>query len=57
MAIGYRSSEADAKETLGALETIEVTGLAVAMDVTEEVPVTEAFHRRVGDELGPVTGS
>ena len=27
----------------------------IAMDVTEEVRVTEAF-RRVGDELGPVTG-
>ena len=48
VAIGYRSSEADAKETLGALETIGVTGLAVAMDVTEEGSVTEAF-RRVGD--------
>jgi 3-oxoacyl-[acyl-carrier protein] reductase len=55
VAIGYRSSEADAKETLGALETIGVSGLAVAMDVTEEGSVTEAF-RRVGDELGPVTG-
>jgi len=55
VAIGYRSSEADAKETLGALEMIGVTGLAVAMDVTEEGSVTEAF-RRVGDELGPVTG-
>jgi 3-oxoacyl-[acyl-carrier protein] reductase len=55
VAIAYRSSEADAKETLGALEKIGVTGLAVAMDVTEEGSVTEAF-RRVGDELGPVTG-
>lgn len=55
VAIGYRSSEADAKETLGALEKIGVTGLAVAMDVTEEGSVAEAF-RRVGDELGPVTG-
>jgi 3-oxoacyl-[acyl-carrier protein] reductase len=55
VAIGYRSSEADAKETLGALERIGVTGLAVAMDVTEEGSVAEAF-RRVGDELGPVTG-
>jgi 3-oxoacyl-[acyl-carrier protein] reductase len=55
VAIGYRSSEADAKETLGVLETIGVTGLAVAMDVTEEGSVTEAF-RRVGNELGPVTG-
>jgi 3-oxoacyl-[acyl-carrier protein] reductase len=55
VAIGYRSSEADAKETLGALERIGVTGMAVAMDVTEEGSITEAF-RRVGDELGSVTG-
>ena len=55
MAIGYRSSEADAKETLASLETIGTPGLAVAMDVTEEGSVAEAF-RRVGDELGPVTG-
>ncbi len=55
VAIGYRSSEADAKETLASLEAIGTPGLAVAMDVTEEGSVTEAF-RRVGDELGPVTG-
>jgi 3-oxoacyl-[acyl-carrier protein] reductase len=55
VAIGYRSSEADAKETLASLETIGTPGLAVAMDVTEEGSVTEAF-RRVGDELGTVTG-
>ena len=55
VAIGYRSSEADAKETLASLETIGVNGMAVAMDVTEEGSVAEAF-RRVGDELGPVTG-
>jgi 3-oxoacyl-[acyl-carrier protein] reductase len=55
VAIGYRSSEADAKETLASLETIGTPGLAVAMDVTEEGSVAEAF-RRVGDELGPVTG-
>src|SRR4029453_861105 len=54
-AIGYRASEADAKETLANLETVGTPGLAVAMDVTEEGSVAEAF-RRVGDELGPVTG-
>ena len=36
VAIGYRSSEADAKETLASLETIGTPGLAVAMEVTEE---------------------
>ena len=55
VAIGYRSSEADAKETLGALEQLGRPGLAVALDVTDEASVTEAF-RRVADELGPVTG-
>jgi 3-oxoacyl-[acyl-carrier protein] reductase len=55
VAIGYRTSESDAKETLTALEQFGRPGLAVAMDVTDEASVTEAF-RRVGDELGPVTG-
>ena len=55
VAIGYRSSEADAKETLGALERLGKRALAVQLDVTDEASVTEAF-RRVGDELGPVTG-
>ena len=55
VAIGYRSSEADAKETVSALEQLGRPGLAVHMDVTDEASVTEAF-RRVGDELGPVTG-
>ena len=55
VAIGYRSNEADAKETLEALETAGTPGMAVVMDVTDEGSVTEAF-RRVTDELGTVTG-
>ena len=55
VAIGYRTSESDAKETINALEQLGRPGLAVSMDVTDEASVTEAF-RRVGDELGPVTG-
>jgi 3-oxoacyl-[acyl-carrier protein] reductase len=55
VAVGYRTSESDAKETLSGLERLGRPGLAVAMDVTDEASVTEAF-RRVGDELGPVTG-
>lgn len=55
VAVGYRTSESDAKETLSALEQLGRPGLAVAMDVTDEASVTEAF-RRVGDELGAVTG-
>src|SRR4030095_12910745 len=55
VAFGARRGGADPKETLASLETIGMPGLAVAMDVTEEGSVAEAF-RRVGDELGPVTG-
>lgn len=55
VAIGYRSSEADAKETLEALEAAGTPGMAIELDVTEEASVSEGF-RRVGDELGGVTG-
>lgn len=55
VAIGYRSSEADAKETLEALEAAGTSGMAVELDVTEETSVSEAF-RRVSEELGGVTG-
>ena len=55
MAIGYRTNEADAKETLDALEAAGTPGLAVHLDVTDEASVQEAF-RRVADEVGNVTG-
>jgi len=55
VAIGYRTNEADAKETLDLLEQAGVPGLAVALDVTDETSVTEAF-RRVSEEAGNVTG-
>ncbi len=55
VAIGYRSSEADAKETLEALESAGSPGMSVCLDVTDEASVTEAF-RRVSQELGSVTG-
>lgn len=55
VAIGYRSSEHDAKETVEALEATGTPGLAVALDVTDAASVQEAF-RRVSDELGNVTG-
>lgn len=55
VAIGYRSSEADAKETVEALEVAGTPGMAVELDVTDEGSVAEGF-RRVGDELGAVTG-
>jgi 3-oxoacyl-[acyl-carrier protein] reductase len=55
VAIGYRSSEQDAKETLDALEAAGTPGIAVTLDVTVDASVTEGF-RRVSDELGNVTG-
>lgn len=55
VAIGYRSSEADAKETLDALEAAGQPGLAVFLDTTDEPGVREAF-RRVFEEAGGVTG-
>jgi 3-oxoacyl-[acyl-carrier protein] reductase len=55
VAVGYRSNEADAKETLDALEAAGRPGLAVFLDVTDEQGVQEAF-RRVTDEAGNVTG-
>src|SRR5439155_1382240 len=55
VAIGYRSSEKDAKETIEALSAAGTRGLAVALDVTDEASVHEAF-RRVTDEVGNVTG-
>ena len=55
VAIGYRTNESDAKETVGALESAGTQGLAVTLDVTDEASVAEAF-RRVSDELGAVTG-
>ncbi|HEV8564309.1 MAG TPA: 3-oxoacyl-ACP reductase FabG [Actinomycetota bacterium] len=55
VAVGYRSTEKDAKETLEALEAAGTPGMAVVLDVTVDTSVTEAF-RRVSDELGNVTG-
>ena len=55
VAIGYRTNESDAKETLDQLEVAGTSGLAVLLDVTDEASVTEAF-RRVSDEAGNVTG-
>jgi 3-oxoacyl-[acyl-carrier protein] reductase len=55
VAVGYRSNEADAKETVDALETAGTPGLAVYLDTTDEASVQEGF-RRVGEEVGGVTG-
>ena len=55
VAVGYRSNEADAKETVEALDAAGRPGLAVYLDTTDEPSVQEAF-RRVSEELGAVTG-
>jgi len=55
VAVGYRSNETEAKETVEALEGAGTPGLTVFLDTTDEASVTEAF-RRVSDEAGPVTG-
>ena len=55
VAVGYRSNEHDAKETVQALEAAGTPGLAVSLDVTDQASVQEAF-RRVTDEVGNVTG-
>jgi 3-oxoacyl-[acyl-carrier protein] reductase len=55
VAIGYRTNEHDAKETVQALEGAGTPGLAVMLDVADEHSVQEAF-RRVTDEVGNVTG-
>ncbi|HTG48019.1 MAG TPA: 3-oxoacyl-ACP reductase FabG [Actinomycetota bacterium] len=55
VAIGYRTNEQDAKETLEALAGAGTPGIAVMLDVTDDTSVQEAF-RRVADEAGNVTG-
>jgi len=55
VAVGYRSDETAAKETVEALEGVGTPGLAVYLDTTDEASVSEAF-RRVADEAGPVVG-
>lgn len=55
VAVGYRTNEHDAKETVEALEAVGAPGVAVALDVTDQASVQEAF-RRLTDEVGNVTG-
>lgn len=55
VAIGYRTRETDAKETVEALEAAGTPGMAVFLDVTDDSSVQEGF-RRVSEEVGPVTG-
>lgn len=55
VAVGYRTSDTDAKEALQAIEAVGVSGRIVHLDALDEGSVSEAF-REVGETLGPVTG-
>jgi 3-oxoacyl-[acyl-carrier protein] reductase len=55
VAIGYRTSDLDAKDTLASIEASGGSGTIVRLDTLDEGSVIEAF-RRVSDSLGPVTG-
>ncbi len=55
VAIGYRTSDAEAKEALEAIERAGGIGAVVHIDTLEEGSVRDAFAR-VAEELGPVTG-
>jgi 3-oxoacyl-[acyl-carrier protein] reductase len=55
VAVGYRSDETAAKDTLAELETAGTPGTTVYLDTTDQASVQEGF-RRVADEMGNVTG-
>lgn len=55
VAIGYRSSDADAKDVLNAIEDAGGTAMSLRLDTLDESSVSEAF-KEVTETLGPVTG-
>jgi 3-oxoacyl-[acyl-carrier protein] reductase len=55
VAIGYRSDETAAKDTLAELEAVGAQGMTVFLDTTDQASVQEGF-KRVADEMGNVTG-
>jgi 3-oxoacyl-[acyl-carrier protein] reductase len=55
VAVGYRSSDIDAKEALEAIESAGGAGGIVRLDTLDEGSVADAF-RQVSESLGPVTG-
>jgi 3-oxoacyl-[acyl-carrier protein] reductase len=55
VAVGYRTSDADAKETLEAIERAGGSGTVVRLDTLDEGSVKEAFEQAT-EALGPVTG-
>jgi len=55
VAVGYRSDETAAKDTLAEIEAAGTPGMTVFLDTTDQASVQEGF-RRVADEMGNVTG-
>jgi 3-oxoacyl-[acyl-carrier protein] reductase len=55
VAVGYRSSDTDAKETLEAIERAGGSGSTVRLDTLDEASIVEAF-KQVSASLGSVTG-
>lgn len=55
VAVGFRSSEVDAKETLQAIQEAGGDGVTVRLDTLDEHSIAEGF-RGVAEALGPVTG-
>jgi 3-oxoacyl-[acyl-carrier protein] reductase len=55
VAVGYRSDEAAAKDTLAEIEAAGTPAMTVFLDTTDQASVQEGF-RRVADEMGNVTG-
>jgi 3-oxoacyl-[acyl-carrier protein] reductase len=53
--IGYRSSEADAKEAVRTIEDAGGSAIPVHVDVEDEASIAEAF-RETAQALGPVVG-
>jgi 3-oxoacyl-[acyl-carrier protein] reductase len=55
VAVGYRTSDTDAKETLEAIHRAGGDGTIVHLDTLDEGSVTDAF-KEVADALGAITG-
>jgi 3-oxoacyl-[acyl-carrier protein] reductase len=55
VAIGYRTSDTDAKETLASIEDAGASGMIVRLDTLDEGSVAEGF-KAVAETLGPVSG-
>jgi len=55
VAVGYRTNDTDAKETLAAIESLGGTGRIVRLDTLDPSSIADAFAQ-VSEELGPVTG-